>query len=80
MEGPFYPDDLKDDGMLGFYAGKFPTVEINNTFYRLPKEHVLQDWASQVPEPFTFSIKASQRITHHARLKPESVRARSGSC
>ena len=61
--------------MLGFYAGQFPTVEINNTFYRLPKEHVLLDWASQVPEPFTFAIKASQRITHFARLKPDASSA-----
>jgi uncharacterized protein YecE (DUF72 family) len=74
-KGSFYPDDLKDDGMLGFYSGKFPTVEINNTFYRLPKEHVLLEWAAQVPEPFTFAIKASQRITHHARLKPECAGA-----
>jgi uncharacterized protein YecE (DUF72 family) len=72
-KGNFYPADLKDDGMLGYYAEKFPTVEINNTFYRLPKENMLLDWASQVPEPFTFAIKASQRITHHARLKPECV-------
>ena len=71
-KGSFYPTDLKDDGMLGYYASKFPTVEINNTFYRLPKEHVLQEWAAQVPEPFTFAIKASQRITHYARLKPEA--------
>ena len=71
-KGSFYPDDLKSDGMLGFYATKFPTIEINNTFYRLPKEHVLLDWASQVPEEFTFAIKASQRITHHTRLKVES--------
>jgi uncharacterized protein YecE (DUF72 family) len=71
-KGPFYPEKMKDAEMLGFYAGKFPTVEINNTFYRLPKESVLQEWASQVPEQFTFAIKASQRITHHARLKPES--------
>ena len=71
-KGSFYPGDLKDAGMLGFYATRFPTVEINNTFYRLPKENVLQDWASQVPESFTFAIKASQRITHFARLKPES--------
>ena len=62
--------------MLGFYSSKFPTVEINNTFYRLPKEHVLQEWAAQVPEPFTFAIKASQRITHYARLKPECASAR----
>jgi len=74
-KGSFYPQDLKDDAMLGYYAGKFPTVEINNTFYRLPKEHVLQEWAAQVPEPFTFAIKASQRITHHARLKPECASA-----
>ncbi|HEX8944538.1 MAG TPA: DUF72 domain-containing protein [Gemmatimonadaceae bacterium] len=74
-KGSFYPQDLKDDAMLGYYASRFPTVEINNTFYRLPKEHVLQDWASQVPDPFTFAIKASQRITHHARLKPECASA-----
>jgi uncharacterized protein YecE (DUF72 family) len=74
-KGPFYPEDLKDDGMLGYYASRYPTVEINNTFYRLPKEHVLQDWASQVDDRFTFSIKASQRITHYARLKPESASA-----
>jgi uncharacterized protein YecE (DUF72 family) len=72
-KGSFYPNDLKQDGWLGFYAGKFPTVEINNTFYRLPKESVLQDWASQVPEHFTFAIKASQRITHFARLKEEAA-------
>jgi uncharacterized protein YecE (DUF72 family) len=74
-KGSFYPHDLKDDGMLGFYSSKFPTVEINNTFYRLPKEDVLQSWAAQVPEPFMFAIKASQRITHYARLKPESASA-----
>jgi uncharacterized protein YecE (DUF72 family) len=72
-KGNFYPQDLKDDGMLGFYASKFPTVEINNTFYRLPRENVLRDWAAQVPETFTFALKASQRITHHARLKEESA-------
>ena len=72
-KGPFYPEKMKDAEMLAFYSGKFPTVEINNTFYRLPKEQVLLDWAAQVPEHFTFAIKASQRITHHARLKPESA-------
>jgi len=71
-KGQFYPGDLADDGMLGFYAGRFATVEINNTFYRLPKENVLLEWAAQVPEQFTFALKASQRITHHTRLKPES--------
>jgi uncharacterized protein YecE (DUF72 family) len=74
-KGAFYPKELADDGWLGFYASRFPTVEINNTFYRLPKEQVLRDWAAQVPEQFTFAIKASQRITHHARLKAECADA-----
>jgi uncharacterized protein YecE (DUF72 family) len=74
-KGPFYPEDLKDDAMLGYYSGKYPTVEINNTFYRLPKEHVLQEWASRVPDGFTFSIKASQRITHYSRLRPDASSA-----
>jgi uncharacterized protein YecE (DUF72 family) len=72
-KGPFYPEDLPDDAMLRRYGTQFPTVEINNTFYRLPKEHVLEEWASQVPEAFRFAIKASQRITHHARLKDEAA-------
>jgi len=72
-KGAFYPKELKDDGMLGYYASKFPAVEINNTFYRLPRTQVLLDWAAQVPETFTFALKASQRITHHARLKEESA-------
>jgi uncharacterized protein YecE (DUF72 family) len=71
-KGTFYPEDIKPDAMLGFYATRFQTVEINNTFYRMPRENVIADWASQVPDSFTFAVKASQRITHHARLKPES--------
>ena len=71
-KGPFYPDDLPDKEMLSHYATRFATVEINNTFYRMPKESVLLDWAKKVPAGFTFAIKASQRITHHTRLKPES--------
>ena len=74
-KGNFYPSDMHDDQWLGFYASQFPSVEINNTFYRLPKQQVLHDWAAQVPEQFTFAIKASMRITHHARLKPESADA-----
>ena len=68
-KGNFYPDDLSDKEMLRYYATKLPTVEINNTFYRLPKESVLQSWADQVPAEFRFSIKASQKITHMKRLK-----------
>ncbi len=68
-KGNFYPEKMAAKDMLGFYAARFPTVEINNTFYRMPKEAVLQGWAAQVPEPFAFVIKASQRITHFQRLK-----------
>ncbi len=68
-KGNFYPKDLSDKEMLSYYAKQLPTVEINNTFYRLPKESVLASWAEQVPADFRFSIKASQLITHIKRLK-----------
>jgi uncharacterized protein YecE (DUF72 family) len=67
--GGFYPEGLPATGMLGYYATRFPTVEINNTFYRMPRESVLLDWASQVPEGFSFALKASRRITHDHRLQ-----------
>lgn len=73
-KGVFYPKATKDDAMLGFYSSRYPTVEINNTFYKLPRERLLTSWASQVPDGFTFAIKASRSITHFARLKPESAR------
>lgn len=68
-KGEFYPEDLGNDGMLGYYASQLPAVEINNTFYRMPRSAVLEKWAASVPENFRFVIKASRRITHHARLK-----------
>ena len=68
-KGNFYPEKMAAKDMLRFYAERFPTVEINNTFYRMPKEAVLSGWAEQVPESFTFVIKASKRITHDKRLK-----------
>ncbi len=68
-KGAFYPEDLPAGEMLGFYSGQLPAVEINNTFYRMPKRSVLESWAAQVPEGFRFSIKASRRITHFKRLK-----------
>src|SRR5258708_30844111 len=72
-KGGFYPDKIKPEGMLAFYAERLPTVEINNTFYRMPKASVLENWAASVPAAFRFSIKASRRITHMARLKPDSA-------
>jgi uncharacterized protein YecE (DUF72 family) len=68
-KGPFYPKDLPAKGYLGYYAAGFPTVEINNTFYRMPTDKVVSAWAAEVPEAFVFALKAPQRITHVARLK-----------
>ena len=68
-KGPFYPEDLPEKQMLRFYGERFRTVEINNTFYRMPKPSVLEGWAAEVPENFRFVLKASQRITHMQRLK-----------
>ncbi len=68
-KGPFYPADLPDAEMLAYYAARLPAVEINNTFYRLPKADMLENWAGQTPENFRFILKASRRITHIQRLK-----------
>ena len=75
-KGSFYPEDLANDRMLTYYGERLPAVEINNTFYRLPKASVLQSWAEAVPDGFRFAIKASRRITHFKRLKrPEEETA-----
>ena len=68
-KGHFYPEDLPAARMLEYYAEHLPAVEINSTFYRMPRESVLADWASRVPESFSFVLKASRRITHMKRLK-----------
>ena len=68
-KGSFYPEDLPAEQMLAYYASRLPAVEINNTFYRMPKPALLESWASQVPPEFRFILKASQRITHRKRLK-----------
>ncbi len=65
----FYPDDLPSNRMLEFYAERLPTVEINYTFYRIPTTKTFENWLSQTPPAFRFALKASQRITHRARLK-----------
>lgn len=65
----FYPEDLPADEMLRYYASKLPAVEINNTFYRMPKAEMLSRWAEEVPDGFRFALKASQQITHRRRLK-----------
>jgi uncharacterized protein YecE (DUF72 family) len=66
--GNFYPERLASKEMLRFYASRLAAVEINNTFYRLPKETMLQSWVQQVPPEFRFVLKAPQKITHVKRL------------
>jgi uncharacterized protein YecE (DUF72 family) len=68
-KGTFYPEKLADKQMLQYYGERFRSVEINNTFYRMPKASVLETWAAAVPADFKFVLKASQRITHYQRLK-----------
>jgi uncharacterized protein YecE (DUF72 family) len=70
-KGSFYPEKLPAEGMLRFYAERFLTVEVNNSFYRIPNERVLASWAEQVPDQFRFVLKASRRITHNNRLADE---------
>ena len=67
-KGPFYPDKIKGQDMLSTYAEHFQTVEINNTFYRLPSKETLKKWKDTVPDKFLFSVKANQYITHRKKL------------
>src|SRR6266566_4659385 len=63
-KGSFYPSDLPAAKMLPYYAARFPTVEINYTFYRMPNEKLVDGWASQTPDPYKLTLKAPRRITH----------------
>jgi uncharacterized protein YecE (DUF72 family) len=72
-KGSFYPTTMKPDGMLAWYAARLPTVEINNTFYQMPKASVLETWAATTPQGFRFAIKAPRRITHDARLEADAA-------
>lgn len=68
-EGVFYPPGLKQSERLGFYIRHFDTVEINNTFYRLPSEPAFERWKDVAPQGFIYSLKGSRYITHMKKLK-----------
>ena len=68
-KGNFYPNDLPQAKMLPYYAARFPTVEINYTFYRMPTEKLVAGWAARTPLPYKFTLKAPRRITHDNRLR-----------
>src|ERR1700704_716498 len=67
-KGSFYPADLAATKMLPYYAARFPTVEINYTFYRMPTEKLVAGWAAQTPSAYKLTLKAPRRITHDSRL------------
>jgi uncharacterized protein YecE (DUF72 family) len=72
-KGSFYPEKIQPEAMLAWYAERLSTVEINNTFYQMPKLTVLEHWAEVTPGQFRFAIKASRRITHQARLAADAA-------
>jgi uncharacterized protein YecE (DUF72 family) len=75
-KGSFYPDKISPKEMLAYYASRLHAVELNNTFYRMPKPEMIESWKSQVPENFRFSVKAPQTITHFRRLKDAAPQTR----
>ncbi|MHB8878969.1 MAG: DUF72 domain-containing protein, partial [Myxococcaceae bacterium] len=68
--GSFYPPMLPASQMLAWYAERFPVVEVNVTFYRVPTASVFATWRAGAPPGFVFALKAPRRITHEARLAP----------
>jgi uncharacterized protein YecE (DUF72 family) len=72
-KGSFYPSDLPAAKMLPYYESRFPTVEINYTFYRMPTPKLIAGWRAQVPAGFRFTLKAPRRITHDRRLRAGDV-------
>ena len=73
-KGHFYPEGLPDAHMLAFYSARLPTVEINNTFYQMPKPDTVAGWRDGAPDSFLFAVKATRRITHQKRrsARPEA--------
>ncbi len=72
--GAFYPDKLPTRRWLAYYATHYPTVELNNTFYRLPTTDAFRTWRAEVPRDFLFTVKASRYLTHYRRLREPSFR------
>ena len=68
-QGPFYPEKLPASRYLQYYQQQFDTVEINNSFYRLPNPSTLETWRDSTPPGFLFAVKASRFITHNKKLK-----------
>jgi len=72
-KGTFYPEDIKEKDQLAAYIQTFDTVEINNSFYRLPESETFVQWRKSVPDHFIFSVKGSRYITHMKKLKESTA-------
>jgi uncharacterized protein YecE (DUF72 family) len=73
LDGVFYPPGTKGATMFDYYARHFNTVEINNSFYRLPTAKTFDNWRESSPSNFVYAVKASRFITHMKKLKdPQS--------
>jgi uncharacterized protein YecE (DUF72 family) len=68
-KGNFYPANMASDQFLQFYSKQFNTVEVDNTFYRIPRQSTVLDWSKQTPKKFMFALKFPQVITHIKRLR-----------
>lgn len=71
--GPFYPEGMRAEEMLAFYAARFDIVELNNTFYRLPPRNAVQSWRDESPRGFRFAMKGSRFLTHMKKLKDPAL-------
>jgi len=67
--GPFYPEGMAADEYLSWYAGRFPIVEVDSTFYRIPSKGMVRGWRDKTPDGFRFALKVPQIITHQKQLR-----------
>jgi len=68
----FYPENLKSTDWLSYYAERYDCVEINSSFYHMPRENTVKNWAAKVPDGFKFCPKISKYLTHNVKLnEPE---------
>lgn len=72
-EGRFYPADLKQKDFFAYYSERFPTVEMDSTWYRMPPENGVQNWIKQAPEGFKYTFKMHRDVSHLRRLKGEEA-------
>ena len=77
-QGSFYPEKLAASKMLEFYAERLPSVELNNTFYRMPQEKLIRGWQERAPASFRFALKAP-RLCHFSGWWPPALAARQPS-